>query len=73
MFKRVLFATDLSEASNLPLECVGGWQNLGLSKVTVAHVHSFSYAGVRPGRRPRVLWWLRPLAPGRRWPSVCCK
>ena len=54
MFKRVLFATDLSEASNLALECVGGWQNLGLSKVTVAHVHSISYAGGGAGLEERL-------------------
>lgn len=43
MFSRVLFATDLSEASNLALDCVLGWKELGLSKVTIAHVHAIRY------------------------------
>lgn len=43
MFSRVLFATDLSEASNLALDCVAGWKELGLSKVTIAHVHAIRY------------------------------
>ena len=54
MFRRVLFATDLSAAADLALECVGGWQNLGLSKVTVAHVHNIQYAGGGAGLEDRL-------------------
>ncbi len=49
MFRRVLFATDLSKASDVALECVAGWKNLGLSKVTLAHVHNIQYAGGSAG------------------------
>jgi hypothetical protein len=34
MYSRVLFATDLSEASDLALDCVAGWKSLGLSGAT---------------------------------------
>lgn len=54
MFERVLFATDLSDASDLALECVAGWQKLGLKKVTVAHVHSIQYAGGAAGLEERL-------------------
>lgn len=54
MFKRVLFATDLSKASDLALECVAGWENLGLAKVTVAHVHNIQYAGGSAGLEERL-------------------
>src|SRR5450830_1308720 len=42
MFSRVLFATDLSPASDLALDCIAGWKGLGLrlSHVTIAHVHA---------------------------------
>jgi len=49
MFRRVLFATDLSTASDLALECVNGWKALGLAKVTLAHVHNIQYAGGAAG------------------------
>jgi nucleotide-binding universal stress UspA family protein len=49
MFRRVLFATDLSAASDLALDCVAGWQGLGLTNVTVAHVHSVGYAAGAAG------------------------
>ncbi|HLN58246.1 MAG TPA: universal stress protein [Thermoanaerobaculia bacterium] len=49
MFSRVLFATDLSPASDLALDCVAGWKDLGLSKVTVAHVHAIRYVGGAEG------------------------
>lgn len=39
MYRRILFASDLSPASDLALDCVSGWKPLGLSKVTVAHAH----------------------------------
>ena len=45
----MLFATDLSKASDVALECVAGWKTLGLSKVTVAHVHNIQYAGGAAG------------------------
>jgi nucleotide-binding universal stress UspA family protein len=54
MFKRVLFATDLSQASDLTLECVAGWRQLGLAKVTIAHVHAISYAGGGAGLEDRL-------------------
>src|SRR5450756_701140 len=42
MFSRVLFATDLSPASDLALDCIAGWKGLGLSlsHVTIADVHA---------------------------------
>jgi nucleotide-binding universal stress UspA family protein len=49
MFRRVLFATDLSAASDLALDCVAGWQGLGLANVTVAHVHSIGYVAGATG------------------------
>ncbi len=49
MYSRLLFATDLSEASDLALDCVAGWKGLGLSKVTVAHVHAIHYVGGAAG------------------------
>jgi nucleotide-binding universal stress UspA family protein len=49
MFEHVLFATDLSKASDLALKCVAGWKNLGLARVTVAHVHNIQYAGASAG------------------------
>lgn len=49
MFKHALFATDLSNASDLALDCVAGWQSLGLTRVVVAHVHSIKYAGGASG------------------------
>ncbi len=54
MFSRVLFATDLSGASDLALDCVAGWKGLGLSKVTIAHVHSIRYAGGAEGLEDRL-------------------
>ena len=54
MFKRVLFATDLSGASDLALDCVAGWQGLGLANVTVAHVHNVQYAGGAAGLQERL-------------------
>lgn len=45
MFRRALFASDLSDASDLALECVSGWRSLGLTLVTVAPVQSIAYAG----------------------------
>lgn len=49
MFSRVLFATDLSPASDIALDCVAGWRGLGLSNATVAHVHAIRYAGGAEG------------------------
>lgn len=49
MFSNVLFATDLSEASNHALGCVAGWKNLGLAKVTLAHVHAIRYVAGAAG------------------------
>ncbi len=54
MFRRVLFASDLSEASNVALECVAGWQRLGLNWVTIAHIHSIKYAGGAAGLEERL-------------------
>lgn len=54
MFSRVLFATDLSEASGLALECVAGWKTLGLAKVTVAHVHAIHYVAGAAGLEERL-------------------
>ncbi len=54
MFKRALFATDLSQASDLAIECVTGWKDLGLTKVTVAHVHAIQYAGAGAGLEERL-------------------
>lgn len=54
MFKHALFATDLSSASDLALECVAGWQSLGLTRVTLAHVHSIKYAGGASGLEERL-------------------
>ena len=54
MFRRVLFATDLSAASDLALDCVAGWQALGLTNVTVAHVHNLQYAGGAAGLQDRL-------------------
>ena len=53
-YSRVLFATDLSEASDLALDCVAGWKGLGLSKVTVAHVHAIHYVGGAAGLEERL-------------------
>lgn len=41
MYSRVLFATDLSEASDL---------DLGLPKVTIAYVHAIRYGGGAEGK-----------------------
>lgn len=54
MYSRVLFATDLSEASDLALDCVAGWKSLGLSKVTIAHVHAIRYVGGAEGLEDRL-------------------
>ncbi len=54
MFRRVLFATDLSKASDVALECVKSWKNLGLAKVTVAHVHNVQYAGGGAGLEEQI-------------------
>lgn len=54
MYSHVLFATDLSEASDLALDCVAGWKNLGLSKVTIAHVHAIRYVGGAEGLEGRL-------------------
>jgi hypothetical protein len=54
MFSHVLFATDLFEASDLALDCVAGWKNLGLSKVTIAHVHAIRYVGGAEGLEDRL-------------------
>ncbi len=45
MFTRVVFATDLSNASSLALRCVAGWKASGLETVTVAHVHNIDLIG----------------------------
>ncbi|MFN3414237.1 MAG: universal stress protein [Thermoanaerobaculum sp.] len=42
MFERLVFATDLSPASDMALDCVARWKGLGLRKVTVTHVHSLA-------------------------------
>lgn len=42
MFERLVFATDLSPASDMALDCVARWKALGLRKVTVTHVHSLA-------------------------------
>lgn len=42
MFERLVFATDLSPASDIALACVARWKTLGLRKVTVTHVHSLA-------------------------------
>lgn len=49
MFKRVLFATDLSPASELALDCIAEWKALGLTKVTIAHIHNIRYVGGAEG------------------------
>ncbi len=49
MFRRVLFATDLSQASDIAVGCVAGWGSLGLVHVTLAHVHSIKYGGGAAG------------------------
>lgn len=54
MYSHVLFTTDLSEASDLALDCVAGWKNLGLSKVTIAHVHAIRYVGGAEGLEDRL-------------------
>ncbi len=54
MYSHVLFATDLSEASDVALDCVAGWKNLGLSKVTIAHVHAIRYVGGAEGLEDRL-------------------
>ena len=54
MYSRVLFATDLSEASDLALDCVAGRKNLGLSRVTIAHVHAIRYVGGAEGLEDRL-------------------
>lgn len=45
MFARVLFATDLSLASERVVDCLGTWKALGLSQVVVAHVHHIRHTG----------------------------
>jgi len=54
MFRSVLFATDLSAASDLARDCVARWGRLGLAKVTVAHVHNVQYAGGGAGLEERL-------------------
>jgi nucleotide-binding universal stress UspA family protein len=54
VYSRVLFATDLSKASDLALDCVAGWKSLGLSKVTLAHVHAIRYVGGAEGLEDRL-------------------
>lgn len=54
MYSHVLFATDLSEASDVALDCVAGWTNLGLSRVTIAHVHAICYVGGAEGLEDRL-------------------
>lgn len=45
MFKKVLFATDLSDASARVLDCVAAWKAVGLEGVIVAHVHNIRHTG----------------------------
>lgn len=49
MFSKVLFATDLSPASDRALECLASWKAWGLAEVTVSHVHAIRYGGGASG------------------------
>lgn len=60
MFRHVLFASDLSDASDVALDCVAGWRALGLSKVTVANVHAIHYVGGAGGLETSMRSYLSP-------------
>lgn len=45
MFTRVLFATDLSPASERVIDCLGTWTRVGLGHVVAAHVHNIHHTG----------------------------
>lgn len=59
MFRTVLFATDLSAASERAIECVATWKPVGLEHVMVAHVHNIRHTGglegvVRADHEPKL-------------------
>jgi len=45
MFRTILFATDLSNASERAVDCVATWKAVGLEEVVVAHVHNIRHSG----------------------------
>lgn len=45
MFRKILFATDLSDASDRALDCIATWKAVGLEQVVVTHVHNIRHTG----------------------------
>lgn len=65
MFRKVVFATDLSPASEKALDCISEWMASGLETVVVTHVHNIRHTGgleqaLRRDHEPK--WNARPSA-----------